>query len=212
MPKDAINREGVRPSIILKGVNSRQGPSFSLSNRFLRVLWGVIYIVFFVPTPRVFHAWRRWILRLFGATIGAGVHVYPRVRIWAPWNLSIGDFTGVANGVNLYSIERITLGERCTISQGAQLCTGSHDYNHPTFQLTAKPIIVGSDAWVCSEVFVCPGIHIAPGAVVGARSVVTRSLLDEWTVYAGMPARKISLRVKHGEPNEQSVCTSADEE
>jgi putative colanic acid biosynthesis acetyltransferase WcaF len=182
--------------MILKGVDSRVGASFSVSNRVARVAWSIVYCLLFAPTPRVAHGWRRLLLRLFGAEIGRGVHVYPRVQIWAPWNLSIGDFAGVANGVNLYSIERISLGERCVVSQGAQLCTGSHDFNDPTFQLTARPIEVGAHAWICSQAFVCPGVQIPTGAVVGARSVVTRNLPDEWTVYAGMPARKVSVRTR----------------
>jgi putative colanic acid biosynthesis acetyltransferase WcaF len=188
-----------RKKMILKGVNSRVGPSFSLSNRMARVVWGIVYRLLFAPTPRVAHGWRRLLLRLFGAEIGTGVHVYPHVKIWAPWNLSIGDFAGVADGVNLYSIERISLGERSVVSQGAQLCTGSHDFNDPSFQLTAEPIEIGPDVWICSEAFVCPGVRIAPGAVIGARSVVTRSLSGAWTVYAGMPARKVSTRTRPGE-------------
>jgi putative colanic acid biosynthesis acetyltransferase WcaF len=185
--------------MILKSVDSRVGPSFSLSNRAARVAWGIVYRLLFLPTPRVAHRWRSMLLRLFGADIGVGVHVYPRVDIWAPWNLSIGNHAGVANGVTLYSIERISIGARCVVSQGAQLCTGSHDYNSPSFQLIAHPIEIGADAWVCSEAFVCPGVKIPPGAVVGARSVVSRSLPDPWTVYAGMPARKISVRNRPGE-------------
>lgn len=185
--------------MILQGVDSKVAPSFSLGNRLARVLWGVVYVLFFLPTPRVCHGWRRAILRAFGARVGPGAHIYPRVKIWAPWNLSIGALAGVANGVTLYSMGTITLGERCVISQGAHLCTGSHDFNDPLFQLTTQPITIGRDAWICAEAFICPGAEIADGAVVGARSVVTRSLLASWTVYAGMPARKIAIRRRLGE-------------
>jgi putative colanic acid biosynthesis acetyltransferase WcaF len=185
--------------MILQGVDSKVAPSFSLANRLARAAWGVTYVLLFAPSPRVCHAWRRGVLRLFGAKVGAGAHVYPRVKIWAPWNLSVGALAGVADGVTLYSMERISLGERCVISQGAHLCAGSHDFNDPLFQLIAKPITVGRDAWVCAEAFVCPGAEIADGAVVGARSVVTRSLPDQWTVYAGTPAKKIANRSRPGE-------------
>lgn len=72
---------------------------------------------------------------MFGATIGEGVHIYPRVDIWAPWNFVAEDLAGVANGVTLYSMAEIYLGKRCVVSQGAHLCTGSHDYNDPAFQV-----------------------------------------------------------------------------
>ncbi|VVD32656.1 LbetaH domain-containing protein [Paraburkholderia dioscoreae] len=185
--------------MILQRVDSKVAPSFSLKNRLARVLWGVAYVLLFLPTPRPCHAWRRVVLRAFGAQVGTGAHIYPRVRIWAPWNLSVGALAGVANGVTLYSMERIVLGERCVISQGAHLCTGSHDFNDPMFQLTAEPISIGRDAWICAEAFVCPGVAVADGVVVGARSVVTRSLRESWTVYAGMPAKKIATRTRSGE-------------
>jgi putative colanic acid biosynthesis acetyltransferase WcaF len=186
--------------MILHGVDSKVAPSFSLANRLARVVWGAVYVLFFVPTPRVWHAWRRGVLRAFGAKIGPGVHIYPRVKIWAPWNLSIEALAGVANGVTLYSMGRISIGERCVISQGAHLCTGSHDFNDPLFQLTADPITIGREVWICAEAFICPGAEIAEGAVVGARSVVTHSLRDRWTVYGGVPAKKISTRSRPGEP------------
>jgi len=185
--------------MILQGVDSKVAPSFSLRNRMARAIWEIVYVLFFLPTPRACHAWRRTVLRAFGAQVGAGAHIYPRVKIWAPWNLSIGALAGVANGVTLYSMEKIILGERCVISQGAHLCTGSHNFNDPLFQLTAQPISIGHDAWICAEAFVCPGTEIADGAVVGARSVVTRSLRESWTVYAGMPAKRISIRTGSGE-------------
>ena len=129
--------------MILQGVDSKVAPSFSFRNRLARVIWGIVYVLFFFPTPRACHGWRRGILRAFGARVGVGAHIYPRVKIWAPWNLSIGALAGVANGVTLYSMEKITLGERCVISQGAHLCTGSHDFNDPLFQLTVRPISIG---------------------------------------------------------------------
>jgi putative colanic acid biosynthesis acetyltransferase WcaF len=133
---------------------------------------------------------------MFGAKIGRGVHIYPRVEIWAPWNITAEDFAGVANGVTLYSMAEIHLGERCVVSQGAHLCTGSHDYNDPTFQLFANPIRVESRAWICAEAYLAPGVVITEGAVVGARSVVTRSLTEAWKVYAGVPARVIGERAR----------------
>lgn len=183
--------------MILKGVDSRAGPSFSLKNRLLRSLWLLVYKVAFRPSPIICHSWRRWLLRLFGARVGRGTHIYPAVKIWAPWNLHIGSRVGVANDVTLYSMGLINLGDRCVVSQGAHLCAGTHDYNDPLFQLIAEPISVGADTWICAEVFIMPGINIAEGVVVGARSVVSRNLNDSWSVYAGMPARKVNVRQEH---------------
>ena len=79
------------------------GPSFSLGNRLARLLWSVVSLVLFRFSPRPLHGWRSLVLRLFGAKVGKGVHVYPGVTIWAPWNLDLADECGIANGVTLYS-------------------------------------------------------------------------------------------------------------
>ncbi|MBO4122437.1 putative colanic acid biosynthesis acetyltransferase [Cupriavidus gilardii] len=170
------------------------GPSFSLGNRVQRQIWNWVWLFLFRPSPRPAHAWRAALLRLFGAELGRNVHVYPGVRIWAPWNLRIGNNAGVADGVTLYNIERIDIGEYCVVSQGSHLCTGSHDYNSPNFQLIAFPITLAPRVWICAESFLSPGVTVAEGAVVAPRSVVTKSLATAWTVYGGTPARAIGKR------------------
>lgn len=170
------------------------GPSFSLQNRVMRQLWNWTWLLLFRPSPRPLHAWRNWLLRAFGARIGQHVHIYPAVKIWAPWQLTIEDYVGVADGVTLYNIERIHLGERCVVSQGSHLCTGSHDYNSRNFQLIAAPIVLEPSVWICAEAFISPGVTLPMGAVIAPRTVVTKSLGTPWSVYAGVPARLIGKR------------------
>ncbi len=170
------------------------GPSFSLGNRLARVAWGVVSALFFRPSPRPLHAWRQWLLTLFGARIAKGCHIYPGAIIWAPWNLVCGEECGVGDGAILYSQALITLGKRVVISQGTHLCTGTHDYESEGFELFAKPITVGDHAWIAAESFVHPGVTVGEGAVIGARSVVTRDV-PPWMVCAGNPCKPIKPRI-----------------
>ncbi len=48
----------------------------SVRNRIGRALWGVVNLLLFRPTPRPFHAWRRFWLRIFGAKPGRGVRAH----------------------------------------------------------------------------------------------------------------------------------------
>lgn len=180
---------------IVMETSAHTGPSFSLGNRFARAAWGIVYVVLFRFSPRPFHAWRRWLLVMFGARIAKGCHIYPKVRIWAPWNLVCDEEAGVGDGAILYNQAPITLGKRVVVSQGAHLCTGSHDYESPGFELFAKPIIVGDHAWIAAECFIHPGVTIGEGAVIGARSVVTLDV-PPWTVCAGNPCKPIKPRVR----------------
>jgi putative colanic acid biosynthesis acetyltransferase WcaF len=169
------------------------GASFSLKNRLSRVLWGIVATLLFHPSPRPMHRWRSFLLRIFGAKVGSGVHVYPGTKIWAPWNLELADECGIAKGAILYSQGRITIGRRAVVSQGAHLVTGTHDYSSPGFPLVTMPIYVGDHAWIAAEAFVHPGVIIGEGCVIGARSVVTRSM-PGWTVCSGHPCEPIKTR------------------
>lgn len=181
--------------VILQGADLKTGPSFSFSNRAMRAVWGMAWLVLFRPTPRTANRWRQWILRLFGAKLGQNFRIHGSCKVWAPWQLRVGDFVSVGEGAHFYNMAPITVGDRAVISQGAHLCAGTHDYNSPNFQLIAKPITVGHDAWICTEAFIGPGVDVPPGCVVGARSVMTRSPVDgAWQVFAGNPVKKIKHR------------------
>jgi len=180
-------------------INTRRGPSFPLSDRLRRTSWNIVWQLLFRPSPRPLHAWRRMLLRAFGARVGRAVHVYPGARIWAPWNIELGDECGVADGAILYSQGMIRLGAQSVVSQGAHLCAGTHDYEKPGFPLVTKPISVGAQSWLAAECFVHPGVTIGEGAVIGARSVVTKDM-PAWTVCAGHPCRPLKPRLRRDLP------------
>lgn len=180
--------------MIIQGNDPYTQPSFSMSNRLARSLWNLVWFAMFQTSPRPFHAWRSFLLRIFGAKLGHQVHIYPKAKIWAPWQLIVGDHVGVADGVMLYNMAPIELGNYSVISQGAHLCCGSHDIDSANFQLIAKPIKVESNVWVCAEAFIGPGVSIATGSVIGARAVVTKSITEPWSVWVGNPALKKRAR------------------
>jgi putative colanic acid biosynthesis acetyltransferase WcaF len=169
------------------------GPSFSLGNRLMRLSWLFVERLIFSKIPAPFHGTRAAILKIFGAKIGKGSHVYPGVKIWAPWNLEVGEEAGIANGVILYTQGRIVIGKRAVVSQGSHLCSGTHDYEKAGMPLICKPITIGDYAWVTTEVFIHPGVTVGDGAVIGARSVVNRDV-PEWTVCSGHPCKPIKPR------------------
>lgn len=178
-------------------IDTFKNPSFPLSNRLARATWNLVWFLLFMPSPVFMHAWRRWLLRRFGATIGKGAHIYPGVRVWAPWNLEIGEEAGVGNGAILYAQDRIRIGRRAVISQGAHLCTGTHDYEREGQPLVTRPIEIGDHSWVAAEAFVHPGVVIGEGAVIGARAVVIGDM-PPWTVCAGHPCRAVKPRRMKG--------------
>lgn len=174
--------------------DSFSGSSFSFKNKLGRVIWTIFNFLFFRYSPKPLFVWRCFLLRCFGAKVAAKVHVYPKVKIWAPWNLELGSECGIANGVTLYSQGKIKIGKRTVLSQGVHLVTGSHDYTKMGFPLFVIPIIIGDHVWVAAEAFIHPGIVIGDGCVIGARSVVTKNM-PAWMVCAGHPCVPLKKRL-----------------
>jgi putative colanic acid biosynthesis acetyltransferase WcaF len=166
---------------------------FTAGNRIARGLWGIVWILFFRFTPVICFAWRHCLLKLFGAKLGKGVHVYPSCRIWAPWNLEMGDYACLSHSVDCYNVGRIVIGKHATVSQYAFLCTATHDVTDPGMKLVVKPIEIGEGAWVCAKAYIAPGVKLSDGAVAGAGAVVTKDV-PEWTVVGGNPAVFIKKR------------------
>ena len=165
----------------------------SAANKAARLLWQVVWLWLFRPVPWFWHAPRRALLRLFGARVGRGAQIMPSVRIWAPWNLSVGDHAAVSHGVDLYAVDRIEIGAHATISQRAFLCTATHDIDHPNMPLRTAPIRIGAGAWVCAEAYVHPGVAIGADAVAGVRAVVLRDV-PPGQVVGGNPAKFLRMR------------------
>ncbi len=136
---------------------------------------------------------RRFLLTLFGAEIGRKVVLKPGVRVKFPWRLTVGENSWIGEHAWIDNLAPVTIGNDCCVSQGAYLCTGSHDWTAPGFELITRPITLEPGAWVAAKAVVGPGVTIGRGAVLGLGSVATRDL-DAWTVYAGVPATTIRQR------------------
>lgn len=167
--------------------------SLSVSNRALRALWGIVQLILFIPSPVPLHAWRRLLLRLFGARIGQGCLIYPSARIWAPWNLTMAEFSCIGPKVDCYTVDSVAIGAYASVSQYSFLCTAGHDVDSATLALVTAPITVEPFAWVAADCFIGPGVRIGEGAVVGARSTAFRDI-PPWHIVAGQPPRFIRKR------------------
>lgn len=157
-------------------------------------LWNIVQATLFSFSPWRAFAWRRFLLRLFGARIGKDVQIRPNARIVYPWFVTIGDHAWVGEDVVLYSFGQITIGAHACISQKSYLCAGSHDYRDETFAMTKAPICIGRECWIATDVFIAPGVTVGDGTVVGARSSVF-SDLPAMTVCIGSPARPVRDRL-----------------
>ena len=176
-------------------IAQRYETAISPETRWWRFWWGLAWHVLFRTTPRVprfFALWRRLLLMWFGMD-GIYGTFYPSVKVWAPWNIKVGCAVAIDDEVNLYSVDKITIGSKVAISREAFICTASHDITKPNRPLVTAPITICDGVWIGARAIVLPGVTIGEGAVVAAGAVVTKDV-EPFTVVGGNPAKFIKKR------------------
>ncbi|MEM9282537.1 MAG: WcaF family extracellular polysaccharide biosynthesis acetyltransferase [Verrucomicrobiota bacterium] len=158
-----------------------------------RILWLLISGVFFetfFPWPSAF---KSSLLRLFGADIGEGVVIKPRVQIKYPWMLSVGRHCWLGERAWIDNLASVHLGDSVVISQRAYLLTGNHNYKSPRFDLMVSPINLQSGAWVGANATVSPGVTMAELSILSVGSVLNQDT-EAGGIYQGNPAVLIRQR------------------
>jgi len=160
---------------------------------FREATWWLLRFLFFshgFPVPSFIKV---AVLKLLGARLGIGVVIRSQVHITFPWRFSCGDHVWIGDEVLILSLAEVTLGSNVCLSQRAFLCTGSHDYTKPTFDLITKPIVIEDGCWVGAQAFVGPGVTLRPNTVCAAGGVVVKSAGPD-EVIGGNPAGVIRKR------------------
>ena len=159
----------------------------------VEILWYLIKTFFFltaIPYPSKFKV---WILRCFGAKIGRGVVIKPRINIHFPWKLKIGNNVWIGEEVFLLNFESLIIGNNVCISQRAFLCGGNHDYHITSMPYRNGTITLEDGCWVGAGCFIGPNVVIGIDTVISAASVVTKSLLENG-IYRGNPIQFVKNR------------------
>lgn len=167
-------------------------------NQLKRLLWSFVWFLFARPFPRsTAMFWKIFLLRLFGAKIHKTANVYSSVKVYAPWNLEMRDYSCLAPEVDCYNVAKVIIGAHSTVSQKSYLCTASHDVTKSDNPLITAPIIIKDQVWIGTAVFIGMGVTVNQGAVVGATSSIYKNV-EEWTIVGGNPAKFIKKRVLNG--------------
>lgn len=115
-------------------------------------------------------------------------------------------------GGRIYIRRDVLVDDNCFITAQNSIEIGSHvqisgycfitDFNHNFTSrkipinsqgCTAKPVVIADDVWIGAHSIILPGVRIGKGAIIGAGSVVTKSV-KPYTIVAGNPAKEINKR------------------
>lgn len=112
-------------------------------------------------------------------------------------SITIGDHSFIGNNCEFNISQSIEIGANALIAAGCRFI--DHDHNFESGQLirvqkcSEGKITIGQDVWLGCHVVVLKGITIGDGAIVGAGSIVTKSIPAN-EIWVGVPAKKIGIR------------------
>lgn len=158
------------------------------ASRFVEIVWYLFEaLVFSTSLPG--SGWRVAALRVFGARLGEGIVIKPRVRVKFPWRLTVESYSWIGEAAWIDNLAAVVIGGDSCVSQDVYLCTGNHDWAAPGFDLKVGEIKIGNRCWIGARSVVGPGAVIEDGVVVSLGSVVT-GRLEAWGIYSGNPVER----------------------
>jgi len=147
------------------------------------------------------------------ADIGPGVRMAPNVSLRNGERIKIGAYSHIGGHCSIWagdSVGRITLGRHALLGPEVFI-TASNYQTEPGTPVMDQPklerdVVVGDDVWLGARVMVVPGVEIGDGCIIGASSVVTRSV-PAGSIAVGNPARVVGRR---GDQKTESAVREAD--
>ena len=112
--------------------------------------------------------------------------------------LEIGDNTIISANCGFTVGKRITIGSNCMLASEVNLFDSPGHPTSPEKRLAGlppsedmvRPITIGNNVWIGRRSMIFPGVTIGDNSIVGAGSIVTKSVSPN-TLVAGNPARVI---------------------
>ena len=139
------------------------------------------------------HRLRIAALRAFGARIDPAAVVYHGFQVRAAARLVVGPRAQIGDHAILDARGGLTIGADANLSTGVQIWTADHAWNSRDFAYQTAEVTIGDRAWLGPRVVVLPGTVVGEGTVVAA-GAVARGVLEPFSLYGGVPARKLADR------------------
>ncbi len=153
-------------------------------------IWQLVSgLIMWIPFYCIRHSW----LKIFLKSFGRHNAVKRNIKVLLPSRVSIGDNNNINPHVLLDGRGGLTIGNNVDIARDVYIWTAQHDYNSPSYEGVAKPVVIEDYVWLASRVTILPGVTVHKGAVVACGAVVTKDV-PSMAIVAGVPARIIGER------------------
>ncbi len=135
----------------------------------------------------------------FTTGVGCRIEAYPKneeITLFFGENFQMNDY------VHITAMEKVQIGNNVLLASKIYISDCSHgsysgdendshpDSNPNDRPLFSKPVVIEDNVWLGEFVSVLPGVTIGKGTIVGANSVVSKSL-PPYVIAVGTPAKPI---------------------
>lgn len=172
--------------------------------KILRAIATVFYYCFaqYLPTQpfpgwRIAHGVRRNLVKHIFRYCGENVKIEQRAYFGSGSDIRLGHRSMI--GHNARIDHDVTLGDDVLMGPDVIIYSNSHDFSRLDIPMNMqgaeprRPVVVGNDVWIGARVIILPGVAIGNGAIIGAGSVVTKSIPAN-AIAGGVPSRVIKYR------------------
>lgn len=149
---------------------------------------------------RVGQALRRCYIPKRIGSCGKNLIMAHNVKISSPEKLFLGDYVGVGVGAYFTAGGGIYIGNYVGIGPDVKIWSSNHIYKDPhtpwRYQGSElKPVHIGNDVWIAAGSIIKPGISIGDGAIIGAGTVLSKSI-PPYAIVSGNPGRVVGWRLQ----------------
>lgn len=143
------------------------------------------------------YALRRFLVARIFRSCGTGVNVKQHAYFGDGSTLEVGNRAQI--GANSRIDHDVSIGDDVVMGPDVAIMTASHEFENPSIPINQqgstirRPVRIGRDVWLGTRVVVLPGVEIGEGSVIGAGSVVAKSI-PPFSVAVGVPAKVVRRR------------------
>ena len=166
---------------------------------FIKILYRLYLLIVDCRSP-IFDKLRGYIVkRLTNTPLTYTVNIFSGVFFEGTDKLKLGDHVSINQDCFISAYGGLEIGNYVSIAHRTSILTTEHLFSDQKIPIKNQlvsytPVVIGNNVWIGANVTVLAGIQIADGVIIGAGAIVTKSILEENTIYAGNPAKFIKTR------------------
>lgn len=146
---------------------------------------------------------------------GQNIYIGPHSNITYE-NTSIGSYSSIGHSACFMSTRaKIIIGNHVMFGPHVSIITGDHriDYLGRYMNTIAdeeklpendQDVVINDDVWIGSNTIILKGVSVGEGSIIAAGSIVTKDV-DPYSIYAGIPAKKIKDRFSEDQIREHKI-------